>query len=80
MSRAGRVVDQQPQSSETVNSRAKTSGFKNRVENQSVFSKDVIFSRTEKNTTNPSIGQYLITENIAKRDAIQSLVGLDVFV
>lgn len=35
---------------------------------------------TQRESTNSSISQYLQTENIAKREALDVLVGLDIFV
>ncbi len=58
----------------------KSDSFANRLDQASQYSKDVFFSRAEKPTTNGSISQYVMTENILKRDEIQSLVGLDVYV
>ena len=75
-----RVVAEQTQPATATQSQTKSNSVNNRVETSSRYNKDVVFSRAEKSNVNPSIGQYLITENIVKRDAIQSLVGLDVYV
>ena len=78
--RDDRPVVEQFQPSDSTNSRAKVNSFKSRVGNGANFRQDVVFSSAEKSSNNPSVNQYLTTENIAKRDAIQSLVGLDVYV